>query len=220
MIFALHDAHLNDESGGSLFMTVRILVRRPFFPSHTRLLSVLTRASTSGMLAFMDMALSSFSSWLFSRRYLFLKDGNNLNNKQNLQHIVRSKGTQWVTYSWWSLKLWSSLRNWILKDISCTMKMLISVNCCVKGSLMAQSHVYKNTVGLKIHTGLQSQFSFWPCTTWFEAVYFLQISLSNRLLSPGMRRNSASILCTCAATKYKAAETEHYSFNLEEEGDE
>lgn len=136
-IFALHDAHLNDESGGSLFMTVRILVRRPFFPSHTRLLSVLTRASTSGMLAFMDMALSSFSSWLFSRRYLFLKDGNNLNNRYNLQDIVRSKGTKWVTYSWWSLKLWSSLRNWILKDISCTMKMLISVNCCVKGSLMA-----------------------------------------------------------------------------------
>lgn len=54
-------------------MTVRIRVSRPFFPSHTRLLSVLTRASTSGMLAFMDMALSSFSSWLFSSRYLFLK---------------------------------------------------------------------------------------------------------------------------------------------------
>lgn len=64
---------LKDESGGSLFMTVRIRVSRPFFPSHTRLLSVLTRASTSGMLAFMDMALSSFSSWLFSRRYLFLQ---------------------------------------------------------------------------------------------------------------------------------------------------
>lgn len=46
-------------------------------------------------------------------------------------------------------------------------------------------------------TGLQSQFSFCPCTTWLEAVNFLQISLSNRLLSPGMRRNSASILWTC-----------------------
>lgn len=69
----LRNTHLKDESGGSLFMTVRMRVRRPFFPSHTRLLSVLTRASTSGMLAFMDMALSSFSSWLFSSRYLFLK---------------------------------------------------------------------------------------------------------------------------------------------------
>lgn len=54
-------------------MTVRRRVRRPFFPSHTRLLSVLTRASTSGILAFMEMALSSFNSWLFRRRYLFLK---------------------------------------------------------------------------------------------------------------------------------------------------
>lgn len=54
-------------------MTVRIRVSRPFFPSHTKLRSVLTRASTSGMFAFMDMALSSFSSWLFSRRYLFLQ---------------------------------------------------------------------------------------------------------------------------------------------------
>lgn len=52
------------------------------------------------------------------------------------------------------------------------------------------------TTELKFHTGLQSQFSFWPCTTWFETVYFLQMSLSNRLLSPGMRRNSASILWT------------------------
>lgn len=70
---------LKDESGGSRFMTVRMRVRSPFFPSHTRLLSVLTRASTSGMLAFMEMALSSFSSWLFSSRYLFLK-------KQKKQH--------------------------------------------------------------------------------------------------------------------------------------
>lgn len=51
-----------------------------------------------------------------------------------------------------------------------------------------------------VRTGLQSQFSFCPCTTWFEAVNFLQISLSNRLLSPGMRRNSASILWTCRET--------------------
>ena len=56
-------------------MTVSSLVRRPFLPSHTRLRSVLTRASTSGMLAFMEMALSSFSSWLFSSRYLFLGGG-------------------------------------------------------------------------------------------------------------------------------------------------
>lgn len=63
-------------------MTVRRRVRRPFFPSHTRLLSVLTKASTSGMLAFMDMALSSFSSWLFNRRYLFLKDS---------QHVFKTK---------------------------------------------------------------------------------------------------------------------------------
>lgn len=54
-------------------MTVRMRVRRPFLPSHTRLRSVLTRASTSGMLALMEMALSSFSSWLFSSRYLFLR---------------------------------------------------------------------------------------------------------------------------------------------------
>lgn len=73
-VFGLHDTYLKDESGGSLFMTVRRRVRRPFFPSHTRLLSVLTRASTSGILAFMEMALSSFNSWLFRRRYLFLKD--------------------------------------------------------------------------------------------------------------------------------------------------
>lgn len=56
------DADLKEESGGSLFMTVSRRVRRPFFPSHTRLLSVFTRASTSGMLAFREMALSSFSS--------------------------------------------------------------------------------------------------------------------------------------------------------------
>lgn len=54
-------------------MTARRRVRSPFFPSQTRLLSVLTKASTSGMLALMDMALSSFSSWLFSSKYLFLK---------------------------------------------------------------------------------------------------------------------------------------------------
>ena len=68
------EPHLKEESGGSLFMTVSSLVSRPFLPSHTRLRSVLTRASTSGMLAFMEMALSSFSSWLFSSRYLFLGD--------------------------------------------------------------------------------------------------------------------------------------------------
>lgn len=42
----------------------------PSVPSH---LSVLTTASTSGMLALWEIALSSFSSWLFKRRYLFLK---------------------------------------------------------------------------------------------------------------------------------------------------
>lgn len=36
-------------------------------------LSVLRTASTSGMLALREMALSSFSSWLLSNRYLFLK---------------------------------------------------------------------------------------------------------------------------------------------------
>ena len=71
-------------------MTVRRRVRRPFFPSHTRLLSVLTRASTSGMLAFMDMALSSFSSWLFNRRYLFLKDKQQVFKKS--PHIIKRKG--------------------------------------------------------------------------------------------------------------------------------
>lgn len=45
-------------------------------------------------------------------------------------------------------------------------------------------------------TGLQSQFSFCPWTTWFEVVYFLQMSLSKRLLSPGIKQNSANILCT------------------------
>ena len=39
---------------------------------HTHL-SVLRTASTSGMLALREMALSSFSSWLLSSRYLFLK---------------------------------------------------------------------------------------------------------------------------------------------------
>ena len=41
-------------------------------PPHTHL-SVLRTASTSGMLALREMALSSFSSWLLSSRYLFLK---------------------------------------------------------------------------------------------------------------------------------------------------
>lgn len=41
-------------------------------PIHTHL-SVLRTASTSGMLALREMALSSFSSWLLSSRYLFLK---------------------------------------------------------------------------------------------------------------------------------------------------
>lgn len=108
----MHGQHLKEESGGSRFMTVRSRVRRPFFPSHTRLLqeatrrsehyadpdghanananpdakppapggpprylSVLTKASTSGILAFRAMALSSFSSWVFRSRYLFLGQG-------------------------------------------------------------------------------------------------------------------------------------------------
>ena len=41
-------------------------------PTHAHL-SVLRTASTSGMLALREMALSSFSSWLLSSRYLFLK---------------------------------------------------------------------------------------------------------------------------------------------------
>lgn len=61
----------------------------------------------------------------------------------------------------------------------------------------SQSQFPKTITKVKVHTGLQSQFSFWPCTTWLEAVYFLHISLSNRLFSPGMRRNSANILWTC-----------------------
>lgn len=40
---------------------------------HKDHLSVLRTASTSGMLAFSEMALSSFSSWLLSSKYLFLK---------------------------------------------------------------------------------------------------------------------------------------------------
>lgn len=56
----------------------------------------------------------------------------------------------------------------------------------------------------ELHTGLQSQFSFWPCTTWLEVVYFLQMSLSNRLLRPGMSRNSANILWTCSKSKQEA----------------
>lgn len=36
-------------------------------------LSVLRTASTSGMLALREMALSSFSSWLLRSRYLFLQ---------------------------------------------------------------------------------------------------------------------------------------------------
>lgn len=84
----LSHADLKDESGGSLFMTVRMRVNKPFFPSHTRLLSVLTRASTSGMLAFMDMALSSFSSWLFSRRYLFLQARAEYSSQQIASHAA------------------------------------------------------------------------------------------------------------------------------------
>lgn len=42
------------------------------YPIHAHL-SVLRTASTSGMLALREMALSSFSSWLLSSRYLFLK---------------------------------------------------------------------------------------------------------------------------------------------------
>lgn len=57
-------------------------------------------------------------------------------------------------------------------------------------------HFSVKAKGEEVHTGLQSQFSFWLCTTWLDAVYFLQMSLSNRLLSPGMRRKSASILWT------------------------
>lgn len=125
-VFGLHNTYLKDESGGSLFMTVRRRVRRPFFPSHTRLLSVLTRASTSGILAFMEMALSSFNSWLFRRRYLFLKDREHI-EKVN-QHLIfhlrlkvknKKKYKKNAAYSWWSLKLWSNRKNWILKDISC-----------------------------------------------------------------------------------------------------
>jgi len=32
------ESHLKEESGGSLFITVRSRVRRPFLPSHTKLL--------------------------------------------------------------------------------------------------------------------------------------------------------------------------------------
>lgn len=42
------------------------------YPIHAHL-SVLRTASTSGMLALREMALSSFSSWLLSSKYLFLK---------------------------------------------------------------------------------------------------------------------------------------------------
>lgn len=96
-------SHLKEESGGSLFITARSRVRSPFLPSHTKLLkdtthqtdcdivkkwcilacqllfhsehylSVFTRASTSGMFAFKEMALNSFSSWAFKSRYLFLR---------------------------------------------------------------------------------------------------------------------------------------------------
>lgn len=48
-------------------------VLEPSVPTH---LSVLTTASTSGMLALWEIALSSLSSWLFNRRYLFLKQDN------------------------------------------------------------------------------------------------------------------------------------------------
>lgn len=44
-------------------------------------------------------------------------------------------------------------------------------------------------------TGLQSQFWFCLCKTWLDGC-LLQISLSNKLLRPGINRNSASILWT------------------------
>ncbi len=102
-IFKNPASHLKEESGGSLFITARSRVRSPFLPSHTKLLkdtthqtdcdivkkwcilacellfhsehylSVFTRASTSGMFAFKEMALNSFISWAFKSRYLFLR---------------------------------------------------------------------------------------------------------------------------------------------------
>lgn len=50
----------------------RVGCRPKLRPIHAHL-SVLRTASTSGMLALREMALSSFSSWLLSSRYLFLK---------------------------------------------------------------------------------------------------------------------------------------------------
>jgi len=91
------EADLNDESGGSLFITVRRRVRRPFFPSHTRLLSVLTSASTSGMLAFMEMALSSLSSWLFSSRYLFLEETRHKTSSTTDTRLVRRSRIRWTS---------------------------------------------------------------------------------------------------------------------------
>lgn len=66
--------------------------------------------------------------------------------------------------------------------------------------------ICKSSTESEVHTGLQSQFSFWPCTTWLEVVYFLQMSLSNRLLRPGMSLNSANILWTCSNSKQEAEE--------------
>lgn len=59
--------------------TLKFLTSTPI-PSH---LSVLTTASTSGMLALWEIALSSFSSWLFKRRYLFLKQRGRRGEKQD-----------------------------------------------------------------------------------------------------------------------------------------
>lgn len=48
----------------------------------------------------------------------------------------------------------------------------------------------------KLLTGLQSQFWLCPCRTRADAECFLQISLSNKLLRPGISLNSAIILWT------------------------
>lgn len=71
---------------------------KPSIPTH---LSVLTTASTSGMLALWEIALSSLSSWLFRRRYLFLKQDSwgagekNMMNSRGRQpcNSVKSKAT-------------------------------------------------------------------------------------------------------------------------------
>lgn len=68
------------------------------------------------------------SKWTFAPNFKNLEVAINDRGSEKIQRWdteeekVKHEETQLrLTYSWWSLKLWSSRKNWILKDISCMM---------------------------------------------------------------------------------------------------